>query len=614
MKNHATFGAAVTQTHVDLWCCHTWMGRIATMFLCVLLLTTFDLGHGANAALICNAPLDHGAGVEPKRVVVYESAPTTCSTSLAAGAGKGIEVDWTSTVGATNGEDIDVYQYDGNVRVDSVASVIETDECLSGSKHTGGIADWQGPPAGTGTCAIVVVVKHTSSDVTVSFSMDYDADNYLRMSNVTFVGGAFGGAVTSTTTASGGQAGVASDIVQTRQNTLQNLQPNIGGFIDGTFGTGGGDLGQFALRGNEAGFNMAFASSMAQILSSKARNEALARQPIALDRANNAQVGRSQTSAFLYGQSVPNDADGVAQTSATFKKPNSGAGRETDALELDTEEQVYGSSAGAQEVDSTSQLAQARERGYDMWVQVYGAKTHAGNSDSTLWVGYAGAHGFVNDNLIVGGLVQLDWVDESNDTAGSSADGFGWMVGPYIAAKLPDQNVFFDARIAYGQSDNDITLTTSTGSFQTERWLVSAKVSGLLEQGEIEIRPAVGVSYFEETQESYTDSVNAVISSQTFTQGEIRFGPTFAKTFYQNNGSTLKPRIGINGVWNFSVDNGTSTTAVLDNGDLRARLDVGVTILGTERWMVDLSGFYDGIGINNYYAYGGKARLTVPLN
>ena len=49
-------------------------------------------------------------------------------------------------------------------------------------------------------------------------------------------------------------------------------------------------------------------------------------------------------------------------------------------------------------------------------------------------------------------------------------------------------------------------------------------------------------------------------------------------------------------------------------GDLRARLDAGVTLFSTDDWFVDLSAFYDGIGINDYYVYGGKARLTVPLN
>lgn len=90
------------------------------------------------------------------------------------------------------------------------------------------------------------------------------------------------------------------------------------------------------------------------------------------------------------------------------------------------------------------------------------------------------------------------------------------MVGPYIAAKNADHNLFFDARAAWGQSDNDLTMPSSKGSFDTERWLVNAKLSGLVESNGWAIRPAVSVSYFEETQERYTDSLSNTIGSQTF--------------------------------------------------------------------------------------------------
>lgn len=144
--------------------------------------------------------------------------------------------------------------------------------------------------------------------------------------------------------------------------------------------------------------------------------------------------------------------------------------------------------------------------------------------------------------------------------------------------------------------------------------MVSAKVSGLFRENGWDIRPAVSASYFEETQESYTESTATIIGSQTVTLGEVRFGPTLSHDFLQDDGTVFRPRIGVNGVWNFDVNNEASSQgAVLGTGDIRARLDAGVTIIGTNLWSLDLSGFYDGIGINNYEAYGGKARVTVPL-
>ena len=179
-------------------------------------------------------------------------------------------------------------------------------------------------------------------------------------------------------------------------------------------------------------------------------------------------------------------------------------------------------------VTDSQQLTASQKRGYDVWVQLFGAKAEAGSAETTLWVGYTGAHYFINPDLLVGGLLQLDWSDSSDSSANTSSDGFGWMFGPYLAGKVPGQNLFFDARASWGRSHNDLTTASSTGSFETERWLVSAKLSGLFREDDISIRPAISVSYFEETQESYVDSLSNMIPEQTFTQGEVRFGPTFS--------------------------------------------------------------------------------------
>ncbi len=212
-------------------------------------------------------------------------------------------------------------------------------------------------------------------------------------------------------------------------------------------------------------------------------------------------------------------------------------------------------------------------------------------------------------------MLQANWSDESDNSAGSSADGFGWMVGPYMAAKLPGQNLFFDARAAWGRSDNNIKpLGTYEDDFETERWMINAKLSGLFQSGGLSIRPAVSVSYFEETQESYTDSLTNTIAKQTFSQGEVRFGPTFSQDILQDDGTVIRPKFGISGVWNFDVDNdGNSQGAVVGTGDIRARLDAGFTAISTDLWSLDITGFYDGLGVDDYHAYGGSARLTVPL-
>jgi len=385
-----------------------------------------------------------------------------------------------------------------------------------------------------------------------------------------------------------------------------NLQPNIGGFIDGTFGAGGGSLGNFGLTASASGFNTNFSTSLGRIWSAMDRNQAAALTAGQSARNNlNARMGTEAPNAL----GLPGLSSTSQVTSAWLTTPNQVPQATEGSVYQD---KVYGTTAN---VDAVSQLSSAQERGYDIWAQVHGARANTGDASSTLWVGYAGAHKFITPDLLIGGMAQIDWSDESNDVAGSSAGGTGWMIGPYMAAKLSDQNLFFNARVAYGQSSNDIDMTASTGSFDTERWLASAKVSGLFEHGNWDIRPAVSVSYFNEKQKSYTDSTATLIASQTFTLGEVRFGPTFSYDVLQDDGTTIRPRFGINGVWNFSVDNGVASQgAVLGSGDVRARLDAGVTLINTQSWAFDISGFYDGLGINDYDAYGGKARVTIPLH
>ncbi len=398
---------------------------------------------------------------------------------------------------------------------------------------------------------------------------------------------------------------VIARFVQNRITNLLNNQPNITGLIDGSFSAGGGAFGNFSLRPDEAGFTMAFAGSLGRVWAEARRNRVRTLSDKVQRRDKHLPTG--------IGHTLP-DRNVVASFTPVRLPPGANAGASPLAgRDTPAREEPNVSPAGLNTADS---LTPAQKRGYDVWTQVHGAHSDAGSSDSTLWVGYLGAHAFVTPNVLVGGLVQLDWADETNDTAGSSADGFGWMVGPYIAAKLPDQNLFFDARATWGRSDNDVSpIGTYTDGFDTERWMISGKLSGLYQTYGLNIRPAVSVSYFEETQESYTDSLGFAISSQTFSQGEVRFGPTFSHDISRDDGTVIRPKFGVSGVWNFHVNNGVNSQgAVLGTGDVRARLDAGVTVITIDTWSLDFGGYYDGLGAEDYHSFGGTAQVSVPLN
>lgn len=386
---------------------------------------------------------------------------------------------------------------------------------------------------------------------------------------------------------------VISEFMGNRANHILGNQPDIAGFVDGTNTAGGGELGFLGINANEEGMELAFSTSRSKVLASMQANRVKTLDGYA-DRLSGQQVDKRINHAFV--------AEDESTTYA-LQKTDSEAGEETGVSS-------YGQ--GGDQADHSI----GRAGTWDIWTEIYGSRTTAGTSDSSLWVGYFGLHTFVTDHMLVGVLGQLDWADETNSTVNSNADGFGWMVGPYIAGKVPNQNLYYEARASWGRSSNDISPDgTYTDKFDTRRWLASAKLSGSHQMGDVTIRSEARISWFEETQESYVDSIAQTIPEQIISLGEVRFGPTITRSVTLDDGTLVQPSIGISGVWNFGIrDNAASQGFALGNGDLRARFNGGLSATNSLGWKLTLTGFYDGIGIDNYDSYGGSVRLTVPLN
>ena len=351
------------------------------------------------------------------------------------------------------------------------------------------------------------------------------------------------------------------EFMHARAVNILNTKPDITPFLFGS-SEFDGLLGNLDLDANAAGFNLAFSSSLGRIWSAREANEIRA--------------------ATDLSQSTPEGE--VLSATASYPVTNSG-------------------------------LTPAQERGFDMWIQVHATRTNASKLTADTWIGHAGAPAFVNPDFLVGAMVQLDWTEQSNSTSSAHIQGLGFMVGPYMAAQVPDQNLFFDSRVLWGKSSNAIKPTGSyEDRFVTERWLISGKLSGAIESNGWKLQPAIEVNYFKENLSSYTDSQNNLVSSRSISLGEVRFGPTVSHEWTNSKGVTISPSLGVAGVWNFAVENEElSPSTGLGSSSVRARFDVGLTIALADDWAFNISGFYDGVGVNDFEAYGGKLRLSVPL-
>jgi len=268
-------------------------------------------------------------------------------------------------------------------------------------------------------------------------------------------------------------------------------------------------------------------------------------------------------------------------------------------------------------VDSTPiSSGTAPVSGFDIWTRGTWSWFDADSSSGNFGLLFVGADYRFDSGLVVGLLASFDWMDEQDGTNNFSADGTGWMVGPYIVKRL-FQNWIFDGRVSYGKSDNTVSPSnTYTDSYDATRWLAAAKLTGDFKFGDIKFDPRASLIYFKETQESFVDSLSNTIPSQTVKLGRLMFGPKISTTLEQEDGSAIMPYLRVEGIWDFKTAdlvNLTTGFAASGNDQLRARVDAGLTMRLANGTLMTGEGFYDGIGADDYKAWGVNAIVRFPL-
>lgn len=363
------------------------------------------------------------------------------------------------------------------------------------------------------------------------------------------------------------QKSIANFMTARSQHILAN-QPDILSVVNGSGLSQGGPLGYLGLNATKGKMDMQFSTSLSRLRAERAKQDA-------------ALLGRVR-SAF-----AKVDKGAASPASKALKE-----GRAADAPQ------------GTPAVDD--------ER-FDIWLKVGGAYANSASRRSNFWAGYLGAHYKIMPDIVLGGLLQVDWAEETNRTANTIADGYGWMFGPYLAGRIPGTELMFETRAAWGQSYNTMTLTgVSNGKFDTTRFLVSGKLKGQFVYEQVKISPAVSVTYFNETQKAYRDSLGNAIPGQTIALGELRFGPTFSYDLMLENGWLLTPSVGVEGVWNFAVEEGAqANTTNTGTEQLRARINAGLAAKFGKGVTLNANGYVDGIGAKNYKAYGGNVKLGI---
>ncbi len=172
-----------------------------------------------------------------------------------------------------------------------------------------------------------------------------------------------------------------------------------------------------------------------------------------------------------------------------------------------------------------------------------------------------GAHSRISDMLLIGGMLQFDSAkqDENN------ASGEGWLAGPYFVARAAGQPLFFEGRLLYGKTDNEISIYGGPSeSYRTERWLAQLQVSGEFMVEETKLVPLLDLTYTDDTQLTYTNAIGDLIPEQKVQLTQLTTGMEFTTPIEVTSGAfTLNG--GLKGIYS-SLNNATA-----DYEGMRAR-------------------------------------------
>ena len=128
---------------------------------------------------------------------------------------------------------------------------------------------------------------------------------------------------------------------------------------------------------------------------------------------------------------------------------------------------------------------------------------------------------------------------------------------------------------------------------------------------------AMGPFYCPADQKAYIDSNALRIPGQTVSLGRVTFGPKLSWGHTTPDGTSVALHWAAKGLWDFDTAdlvNLETGLAAAGTTDLRARTEAGITVRTSNGVTLGFEGFYDGIGASNYDAYGGSAKVAIPLN
>ena len=256
------------------------------------------------------------------------------------------------------------------------------------------------------------------------------------------------------------------------------------------------------------------------------------------------------------------------------------------------------------------------------WGEVTGARTDSESSDTESVLASFGIHRKYSETFLAGAMLQFDLADRDLSQQAGTIDGTGWLVGPYFVARHGSQPLYFEGRLLYGQSDNDIRfidpyLGVRTGSFDSARLLAQIRVEGEIAvpghgdgdgddggaDGGPRLIPYADIRWVEDraaafTTVSATTGVRTPVPGQTVNISQLELGSNMEIPVAVRTGSMILTG-GLGVIWS-----NTEGDHIRSDARGRGRGEFGFSYDLDDNLQIGFDSFYDGIGASGYESYG----------
>ncbi|MEM1039098.1 MAG: autotransporter outer membrane beta-barrel domain-containing protein [Pseudomonadota bacterium] len=237
------------------------------------------------------------------------------------------------------------------------------------------------------------------------------------------------------------------------------------------------------------------------------------------------------------------------------------------------------------------------------WFQTSFSQSRDDVATTRLGMAHLGVDYRLTEDFLVGVMGQYDHTSQKDRANNTSADGDGWLAGPYFVTRFDDFTL--DGRALWGSASNSVSPDVRiSDTFRSSRELYQLGLTGRFAMSdELAILPNIRVVHFSETSDSYVNGLGAIIDRQSVHVGQMTFGPEFEYRPAMNQDFTVF--FGAKGVWDFDASNGvtfTNGTTSAGSEELRLRLQASANLTVGDG-VFSLSVSHDGLGQSDFAAF-----------